>query len=198
MKHQAPTSRRPRVGSSRRTLVRSPSVTSRARCSSSTGSPGVSARPPQVTTPGLRSRLLTTAFCSRVRPPARNPGALLRNKRTRCPVVSYRELIRTSCPVMFREGVRHAQPVAAGRVRPLPVVLPLSRPGGVMSTGWALLLAAGVVEIAWAQSIPPTEGFTRFWPSLLCLALCLGVIYLLALAVVTVPVSTAYVVFTGI
>ncbi|MDT7566097.1 MAG: quaternary ammonium compound-resistance protein SugE, partial [Pseudonocardiales bacterium] len=38
-----------------------------------------------------------------------------------------------------------------------------------MSTGWALLLAAGVVEIAWAQSIPPTEGFTRFWPSLLCL-----------------------------
>jgi quaternary ammonium compound-resistance protein SugE len=67
-----------------------------------------------------------------------------------------------------------------------------------MSTGWALLLAAGVVEIAWAQSIPPTEGFTRFWPSLLCLVLCLGVIYLLALAVVTVPVSTAYVVFTGI
>ncbi|HEV7791236.1 MAG TPA: multidrug efflux SMR transporter [Pseudonocardia sp.] len=67
-----------------------------------------------------------------------------------------------------------------------------------MSAGWALLLAAGAVEIAWAQSIPPTEGFTRFWPSVLCLALCLGVIYLLALAVETVPVSIAYVVFTGI
>jgi quaternary ammonium compound-resistance protein SugE len=67
-----------------------------------------------------------------------------------------------------------------------------------MSPGWALLLAAGAVEIAWAQSIPPTEGFTRFWPSVLCLVLCLGVIYLLALAVETVPVSTAYVVFTGI
>jgi quaternary ammonium compound-resistance protein SugE len=62
-----------------------------------------------------------------------------------------------------------------------------------MSAGWTLLLAAGVVEIAWAQSIPPTEGFTRFWPSLLCLA----VIYLLSLAVRSVPVSTAYVVFTG-
>jgi quaternary ammonium compound-resistance protein SugE len=66
-----------------------------------------------------------------------------------------------------------------------------------MSAGWTLLLAAGVVEIAWAQSIPPTEGFTRFWPSLLCLALCLAVIYLLSLAVRSVPVSTAYVVFTG-
>jgi len=65
-------------------------------------------------------------------------------------------------------------------------------------TNWAFLLAAGIVEIAWAQSIPPTQGFTRFWPSLLCLVLCLGVIYLLALAVRGVPVSTAYVVFTGI
>lgn len=67
-----------------------------------------------------------------------------------------------------------------------------------MTPGWALLLAAGVVEIAWAQSIPPTNGFTRLWPSLICLALCVAVIYLLALACRTVPVSTAYVVFTGI
>jgi quaternary ammonium compound-resistance protein SugE len=67
-----------------------------------------------------------------------------------------------------------------------------------MTPGWAFLLAAGVVEIAWAQSIPPTEGFTRLWPSLVCLVLCVGVIYLLALACRTVPVSTAYVVFTGI
>ena len=66
-----------------------------------------------------------------------------------------------------------------------------------MSTNWILLLAAGALEIAWAQSIPPTEGFTRFWPSVLCVALCTAVVYLLALAARTVPVSTAYVVFTG-
>jgi quaternary ammonium compound-resistance protein SugE len=64
--------------------------------------------------------------------------------------------------------------------------------------GWLWLLAAGVVEIAWAQSIPPTKGLTRFWPSVLCVALCVAIIVLLARATLDgVPVSTAYIVFTG-
>lgn len=67
-----------------------------------------------------------------------------------------------------------------------------------MSAGWLWLLAAGTMEIAWAQSIPPTHGFSRLWPSVLCVVLCLAVIYLLAMAAKTVPISTAYVVFTGI
>ncbi|WP_232660704.1 DMT family transporter [Pseudonocardia sp. TRM90224] len=65
-------------------------------------------------------------------------------------------------------------------------------------TGWAWLLAAGAVEIVWAQSIPPTQGFTRFWPSVLCVVLCLAAVWLLAKAIESVPVGTAYVVFTGI
>ncbi len=65
-------------------------------------------------------------------------------------------------------------------------------------SGWMWLLAAGAVEIAWAQSIPPTKGLTRFWPSVLCIALCVAIIWLLARATEAgVPVSTAYVVFTG-
>ena len=64
--------------------------------------------------------------------------------------------------------------------------------------GWLWLLAAGAVEIAWAQSIPPTKGLTRFWPSVLCIALCIAVIWLLARAALEMPVSIAYVVFTGI
>jgi quaternary ammonium compound-resistance protein SugE len=63
--------------------------------------------------------------------------------------------------------------------------------------GFMWLIAAGIVEIAWAQSIPPTKGLTRFWPSVLCIALCTAVIWLLARATLDVPVSTAYVVFTG-
>jgi quaternary ammonium compound-resistance protein SugE len=64
--------------------------------------------------------------------------------------------------------------------------------------GWLWLLAAGAVEIAWAQSIPPTKGLTRFWPSVVCVALCIAIIWLLARATLAgVPVSTAYVVFTG-
>lgn len=64
--------------------------------------------------------------------------------------------------------------------------------------GWMWLLAAGVVEIAWAQSIPATKGLTRFWPSVVCIALCVAIIWLLARATLAaVPVSTAYIVFTG-
>jgi quaternary ammonium compound-resistance protein SugE len=64
--------------------------------------------------------------------------------------------------------------------------------------GWLWLLAAGIVEIAWAQSIPPTKGLTRFWPSVVCIALCVAIIWLLARATLAgVPVSTAYIVFTG-
>ncbi|WP_026421204.1 DMT family transporter [Actinokineospora inagensis] len=64
--------------------------------------------------------------------------------------------------------------------------------------GWLTLVAAGLVEIAWALSIRPTENFTRPVPTLLCLALCVGAVYLLSRAMTTVPVGTAYAVFTGI
>jgi quaternary ammonium compound-resistance protein SugE len=62
---------------------------------------------------------------------------------------------------------------------------------------WIALLAAGVVEIAWSQSIKPTDGFTRPLPTLLCCALAAVTIYLLTIAMREVPVGTAYTVFTG-
>ncbi|MQY06718.1 DMT family transporter [Actinomadura macrotermitis] len=64
--------------------------------------------------------------------------------------------------------------------------------------GWLVLLAAGVVEIAWSQSIKPTENFTRPLPTLLSVALMMVAVYLLSLAMRTLPVGTAYAVFTGI
>jgi quaternary ammonium compound-resistance protein SugE len=64
--------------------------------------------------------------------------------------------------------------------------------------GWVLLVLAGLVEIAWSQSIKPTENFTRPLPTLLCLGLAAGAVYLLSRAMNTVPVGTAYAVFTGI
>jgi quaternary ammonium compound-resistance protein SugE len=63
---------------------------------------------------------------------------------------------------------------------------------------WLLLLGAGVVEVAWAQSIKPTENFTRPLPTLVCFVLAAAAVYLLSLAMRTVPVGTAYAVFTGI
>jgi quaternary ammonium compound-resistance protein SugE len=63
---------------------------------------------------------------------------------------------------------------------------------------WLVLVAAGLVEVAWAQSIKPTENFTRLWPTVLCFVLAAAAVYLLSLAMRTLPVGTAYAVFTGI
>jgi quaternary ammonium compound-resistance protein SugE len=48
------------------------------------------------------------------------------------------------------------------------------------------------------NSIKPTENFTKPWPTLLCFVLCAAAVYLLSRAMDTVPVGTAYAVFTGI
>lgn len=63
---------------------------------------------------------------------------------------------------------------------------------------WLILVAAGLVEVVWAQSIKPTGNFTRPGPTIVCIALCAAAVYLLSLAMRTVPVGTAYAVFTGI
>jgi quaternary ammonium compound-resistance protein SugE len=63
---------------------------------------------------------------------------------------------------------------------------------------WVLLVLAGLVEVAWSQSIKPTENFTRPWPTLWCFLLAATAVYLLSKAMNTVPVGTAYAVFTGI
>jgi quaternary ammonium compound-resistance protein SugE len=63
---------------------------------------------------------------------------------------------------------------------------------------WVLLLLAGLVEIAWSQSIKPTENFTRPVPTLVCFALAAGAVWLLSKAMDDIPVGTAYAVFTGI
>ncbi|BDY31578.1 transporter [Mycolicibacterium mageritense DSM 44476 = CIP 104973] len=63
---------------------------------------------------------------------------------------------------------------------------------------WLILGLAGLVEIAWSQSIKPTDGFTRPLPTVICVAVGALSVYLLALAMRGLPVGTAYAVFTGI
>jgi quaternary ammonium compound-resistance protein SugE len=62
---------------------------------------------------------------------------------------------------------------------------------------WLILVAAGVVEVAWALSLKPTEGFTRLWPTVVSLLLMCAAVYLLTIAVRSLPIGTAYAVFTG-
>ena len=63
---------------------------------------------------------------------------------------------------------------------------------------WLILIVAGAFEVGWAVGLKYTEGFTRLWPSLgTGVALILSFL-LLAQAVKTLPVGTAYAVWTGI
>jgi len=67
-----------------------------------------------------------------------------------------------------------------------------------MSIGWWWLVAAGAVEAVWSQTISPTEGFTRPLQTFVCFLLGASAVYLLSHAMATLPVGTAYVVFTGL
>jgi len=63
---------------------------------------------------------------------------------------------------------------------------------------WLVLCVAGLLEVAWAIGLKYTEGFTRPWPSVAtALAMVMSVV-LLAWAMKTLPVGTAYAVWTGI
>jgi quaternary ammonium compound-resistance protein SugE len=63
---------------------------------------------------------------------------------------------------------------------------------------WIYLTVAGLFEIGWAIGLKYTDGFTRLLPSLWTLASMILSIVLLGLALRTLPVGTAYAVWTGI
>lgn len=63
---------------------------------------------------------------------------------------------------------------------------------------WVLLFVAGLFEVAWAIGLKYTEGFTRWWPSVGTVTAMVVSVVLLGLAMRTLPVGTAYAVWTGI
>lgn len=63
---------------------------------------------------------------------------------------------------------------------------------------WINLLIAGLLEIGWAVGLKYTEGFTRLIPSVLTILAMIASFTLLAQALKTIPVGTAYAVWTGI
>ena len=63
---------------------------------------------------------------------------------------------------------------------------------------WLVLFVAGLVEIGWAIGLKYTEGFSKLVPSVLTAAAMLISIVLLGLALKTLPVGTAYAVWTGV
>lgn len=63
---------------------------------------------------------------------------------------------------------------------------------------WTILFLAGLFEVAWAIGLKYSEGFTRLWPSVATLAAMAVSFYLLAVAMRSLPLGTAYAVWVGI
>jgi quaternary ammonium compound-resistance protein SugE len=63
---------------------------------------------------------------------------------------------------------------------------------------WVLLFLAGGFEVVWALAMKRSSGFTQPWPTLLTFAAMAVSVYLLAQSLRTLPVSTAYAVWTGV
>ena len=63
---------------------------------------------------------------------------------------------------------------------------------------WVVLFVAGLLEIGWAVGLKYTEGFTRLWPTVGTVAALIASMGLLGMALRTLPLGTAYAVWTGI
>ena len=63
---------------------------------------------------------------------------------------------------------------------------------------WAYLLVAGLFEVSWAVGLKYTDGFSRLWPSLATLIAMVLSVAFLELALRSLPLGTAYAVWTGI
>lgn len=63
---------------------------------------------------------------------------------------------------------------------------------------WLILIIAGLFEVAWAVGLKYTQGFSKFWPSLGTVAAIVISMWLLAIAMKSLPGGTAYAVWVGI
>ena len=63
---------------------------------------------------------------------------------------------------------------------------------------WAILILAGVFEVIWAYSMKMSEGFTRLTPSVVTIVFMILSVVLLSMSMRTLPLGTAYTVWTGI
>ena len=63
---------------------------------------------------------------------------------------------------------------------------------------WLILMLAGIFEVIWAYSMKMSEGFSRLTPSIITVVFMILSIVLLAYSMKTLPLGTAYTIWTGI
>lgn len=67
-----------------------------------------------------------------------------------------------------------------------------------MSLAWVLLIVSGVLEAVWATALDASQGFKRFWPSVLFVVSLAASLAGLSLAMLEIPVGTAYAIWVGV
>jgi quaternary ammonium compound-resistance protein SugE len=63
---------------------------------------------------------------------------------------------------------------------------------------WLILILAGLFEVGWAIGLKYTEGFTRWWPTVWTAGAMIISLWLLGLAMKSLPIGTAYSVWVGV
>jgi quaternary ammonium compound-resistance protein SugE len=63
---------------------------------------------------------------------------------------------------------------------------------------WVILVLAGLFEVGWAIGLKYTEGFTRLWPTIWTVSAMIVSLWLLGIAMKSLPVGTAYSVWVGV
>lgn len=63
---------------------------------------------------------------------------------------------------------------------------------------WTILITAGLLEVVWAIGLKYTDGFTRLWPTVATVSAMVLSVWLLGIAMKSLPVGTAYAVWVGI
>ena len=82
---------------------------------------------------------------------------------------------------------------------------PLQNPSGTTPAfakgkdmAWMILVIAGLFEVGWAIGLKYTEGFTRLWPTVGTVLAMIISLWLLGIAMKSLPVGTAYAVWVGV
>jgi len=63
---------------------------------------------------------------------------------------------------------------------------------------WVILVIAGLFEVGWAVGLKYTEGFTRLWPTAWTVLAMIISLWLLGIAMKSLPVGTAYSIWVGV
>jgi quaternary ammonium compound-resistance protein SugE len=63
---------------------------------------------------------------------------------------------------------------------------------------WVILLLAGLFEVGWAIGLKSSDGLTRFWPSVWTVLAMIVSLWLLGIAMKSLPIGTAYGIWVGV